>query len=76
MSDQFDVGYVQGTKVVRLRSRIDIQEFWKNYKKGNLILWCDGLSKGTSKSKESNETAVAEPSKKNGYKLQKMKCRK
>ena len=43
VNHNFDVGYVQGTKVVRIRSRLDLQEFWQNFKKSNLILWCDGL---------------------------------
>ena len=52
----FDVGYVQGTnKVIRIRSRLDIQEFWQNFRKGNLILWCDGLSKSTSKRSDDTE---------------------
>jgi len=50
-SGDFDVGYVQGTKVIHIRNRLDIQEFWQNFKKGSLMLWYDGLNKS-----KSNET--------------------
>ena len=43
ISRDFDIGYIQGTKVVRIRSRLDLQEFWQSYRKSSLILWCDGL---------------------------------
>jgi len=50
-SGDFDVGYVQGTKVIHIRNRLEIQEFLQNFKKGSLILWCDGLNKS-----KNNET--------------------
>ena len=40
----FDVGYVQGTNVISIRSSEDIQEVWSELKSSSkLILWCDGL---------------------------------
>ena len=42
----FDVGYLQGSSAVYLRSREDLSEVWSNIQKGtNVILWCDGLKK-------------------------------
>lgn len=43
ISGDFDVGYVQGTNVIRVRSRQDIQEMWPEVVKGKIMLWCDGL---------------------------------
>ena len=39
----FDVGYVQGASVIRVRSRQDIKEMWPEIMKGKIVLWCDGL---------------------------------
>ncbi|XP_064390049.1 uncharacterized protein LOC135337959 [Halichondria panicea] len=40
----FDVGYVQGTNVISIRSSEDVQEVWSELKTSSkLILWCDGL---------------------------------
>ena len=41
--DDFDIGYVQGTKVIRIQSRLDVQEFWQNLRTSNLVLWYGGL---------------------------------
>ena len=46
VSDElFDVGYVKGSSVVRIRSSEDLAEVWMKLKKpGNkVMLWCDGL---------------------------------
>ena len=45
ISDNFDVGYVQGTCVVRVRSKEDLVEMWTALSKPNskITLWCDGL---------------------------------
>lgn len=43
-SGDFDVGYLQNSSVVSLRSREDIQEVMSNAAKGTKVtLWCDGL---------------------------------
>ena len=39
----FDVGYVQGASVIRVRSKQDIKEMWSEIIKGKIMLWCDGL---------------------------------
>ena len=39
----FDVGYVQGASVIRVRSKQDIKEMWPEIIKGKIMLWCDGL---------------------------------
>ena len=46
----FDIGYIQGSHTVTIRSKEDLLEVWSNLKKGgNIILWCDGLKKSTNK---------------------------
>ena len=41
---RFDIGYIQGSHIVTIRSREDLLEVWSNIKKGsNVILGCDGL---------------------------------
>lgn len=41
----FDVGYAQGTNVIRVRSKEDLSEMWSEIRrsKGSTCLWCDGL---------------------------------
>lgn len=40
----FDVGYIQGSAVVRIRSKDDLSEMWSELKsKSNVSMWCDGL---------------------------------
>ena len=48
VSGDFDVGYVQGASVIRVRSREDIQEMWSEIKSGKIALWCDGLKNNKS----------------------------
>ena len=46
----FDIGYIQGSHTVTIRSKEDLLEVWSNLKKGgNIILWCDGLKRSTNK---------------------------
>ena len=41
----FDVGYVQGSSAVIIRSRVDLEELWDTLRKGaNTMLWCNGMS--------------------------------
>jgi len=49
----FDIGYIQGSHTVTIRSKEDLLEVWSNMKKSsNIILWCDGLKKSISESKK------------------------
>ncbi len=47
-SGDFDVGYVQGTTVVRIRTSEDLEELWSLLRQPqkNTVLWCDGLTAG------------------------------
>lgn len=46
----FDVGCLQGSNVVSIRSKEDILEIWAGIQKGaSAILWCDGLKQGSRK---------------------------
>ena len=70
-SGDFDVGYLQGSVVVRIRSADDLKELWsllKNSQK-NTILWCDGLSANNRKRKNSDEedSDIEQPPKKTRY---------
>ena len=49
----FDIGYIQGSHLITIKSVEDLLEVWANIKKGtNVILWCDGLKKSTHGSKK------------------------
>ena len=50
ISREFDVGYIQGTNVIRVRSEADLAEMWPDLKSGKVSVWCDGL-KHQSKTK-------------------------
>ena len=41
----FDVGYIQGTTVVRIRTSDDLEELWSLLRQPqkSTVLWCDGL---------------------------------
>ena len=40
----FDVGYIQGSSAVSIRSNEDLAEIWDQLQKGkNIVLWCDGM---------------------------------
>ena len=41
-SKDFDVGYMQGSNVIRVRTKEDLSEMWADVKKQGM-LWCDGL---------------------------------
>ena len=66
----FDVGYVQGTTVVRIRSSDDLEELWSLLRQPqkNTLLWCDGLiARAAPKRKHSDdddESDTEQPSKK------------
>ena len=45
-SGDFDVGYMPGTNVIRVRTEEDLKEMWADIKKSKsqcTTLWCDGL---------------------------------
>ena len=43
IDDDFDVGVMEGTLVVNLRTQDDLKEFWIEARKGRkVLLWCDG----------------------------------
>ena len=50
-SKDFDVGYLQGSKVIRLRSKEDLLEVWGyiNVPNSKTTLWCGLESEGASK---------------------------
>ena len=42
--DDFDVGYMMGTEVIRVQTEEDLEEMWGDIKKSSsTALWCDGL---------------------------------
>ena len=41
-SKDFDIGYMQGSNVIRVRTKEDLSEMWLEVKKQG-TLWCDGL---------------------------------
>ena len=46
----FDVGYVQGSNLIRVRSKDDLSEMWSEIRKAkNVCVWCDGLIESSSK---------------------------
>lgn len=69
-SKDFDVGYLQGSNVIRIRSREDISELCSliNKPQSNITLWCDGLRDGMkrqrSESDEETDEDIPRPKKK------------
>ena len=54
----FDVGYLQGSTVVNIRSSKDLDEVWKDIRREkNVVLWCDGLKEMTSKTQKRKQQA-------------------
>ena len=68
VDSDFDVGYVEGSSVVRIRNRRDLEEVWSCIakSKGKVMLWCDGLSntKESRKRPRSNGVSVVNTKKK------------
>ena len=49
IEDDFDVGVMQGTTVVNIRTVENLKEFWLDLKKGvKVLLWCDALKDETT----------------------------
>ena len=71
----FDVGYVQGNSVIRVRSKEDLFEMQTEVKKSKGSLWCDGLAiekKSTSRKRlfPSDNESDEEPPRKSKKKHQ------
>lgn len=61
-SSKFDIGYLQGSNVVSIRSEEDLLEIWENFRKGaNITLWCDCLQKsGHKRARNEDESSEDE----------------
>ena len=58
VSGDFDVGFLQGSTVVNIRSSEDLDEVWNDIRKGRtIVLWCDGLKEMTSKARKRKQQA-------------------
>ena len=57
MSENFDVGYIQGSTVVNIRSSEDLDEVWNDVRREKNVLWCDGLKEVTSKTRKRKQRA-------------------
>ena len=57
-SGDFDVGYMMGTEIIRVRSEEDLKEMWGEIKRSPCTaLWCDGLVDDSSgKSSKSSKS--------------------
>ena len=52
----FDVGYVVGANFISIRTEEDLGEILSNLLKGeNIVLWCDGLSCGSSRKRKATD---------------------
>lgn len=66
VDSDFDVGYVEGSSVVRIRNRRDLEEVWSCIakSKGKVMLWCDGLSNTKESRKRPRSDGVSVVNKK------------
>ena len=50
IKEDFDVGYLQNSTVISIRSTDDLLEVWENIRRGkNITLWCDGMKSASGK---------------------------
>ena len=57
ISGEFDVGVMQGTSVVNIRSQEDLKDWWVEARKGGkVVLWCDALKEAPAKKHRMTET--------------------
>lgn len=57
----FDVGYVQGVNVIRIRSKEDLSEMWAEIKRSkSTSVWCDGLIESTSKKSKRKRKSLSD----------------
>ena len=60
ISDVFDVGIVSGSSVISIRTKADLNDFWRDVRSGRkVMLWCDGLKTASSKKKSKKRKADA-----------------
>ena len=61
-AEQYDVGYVQGTNVVRVRTAEDLDELWALLRKlqSNVAIWCDGLPREADTTTTATVTAATQ----------------
>lgn len=59
VAEDFDVGFVEGSSVVRMRSKQDLYELWSRLRKPGtkMSLWCDGLLERGGKKSEGRKRA-------------------
>lgn len=51
VDSDFEVGMVEGSSVINIRTQDDVKEFWLEAKKGGkVMLWCDALKDSNQKS--------------------------
>ena len=56
ISDVFDVGIVSGSSVISIRTKADLNDFWRDVRSGRkVMLWCDGLKQLVARKKEQEE---------------------
>ena len=57
----FDVGYIQGSSVIRIRSKEDLAEMWSEVRKSkNTNLWCDGLIEDSKKNSRKRKLVLSD----------------
>ena len=64
MVQDFDLGYLEGSTQVSVRTSNNLSEMWNDFSQGKkVILWCDGLKEQEKRMSEFDEYS-AHPSKK------------
>lgn len=57
----FDVGYLQGSNGISMRSKEDLVDVWASIRKGTkVILWCDGLKVNLGKRQKTGDSSEDE----------------
>lgn len=73
ITDDFDIGYVNGIRVIIFRTKADLVEFWSEVRSHNkAILLCDGLKESKSIPDDEDEISTSKDTKKTGKSV----CRK
>ena len=73
--DDFDVGVISNTSVVRVRTKKDLSELWSDVKnaKTKAVLWCDDLIDKSNQKCKSGETVDSEDDKPSKKRLAKVR---
>ena len=59
--DDFDIGHLQGSTVVNIRSKADLDKIWELLRKrSNLTLWCDVISHVVQQNSSRKKVSVDE----------------